>query len=396
MGLRSGLLVWLNGVLALFLVDAGLSLLDDLSGLGPVRPLAPIRGLCSLFMLLASLLTYLMLAFVPAIPKRWFLPLSLFGPVWILLLPLISIYHYSHLGIINLGVSVVQLATGVWMVRALQGGWQWRWPWIRAEHLMERPLRWPRLMAFFVLNGGVLLPAIVIYLAFCVHLAVDHFTAGFLRADTGGLTAIAKKYTRADGEVIQLIPMMHIGESRFYDELSRSVPTNSIILLEGVSDRKGRLKNELSYERVAKSMGLEEQKDEFDPARGHPRNADIDVSEFSAKTLELLNLVVAYHAKGASPELIRELMEKGQDPAALQGLWNDLLTMRNEHLLKEIRRALKEDAPLWVPWGAAHMPGISQGLEAEGFRVVERTPHRILHFQTLWQRLRQSKASTAP
>src|SRR2546430_12251279 len=41
---------------------------------------------------------------------------------------------------------------------------------------------------------------------------------------------------RSDGRAIQLIPMIHIGDSQFYRNLSASFPTNSITQMEG--DRK--------------------------------------------------------------------------------------------------------------------------------------------------------------
>jgi hypothetical protein len=53
--------------------------------------------------------------------------------------------------------------------------------------------------------------------------------------------------------------MSHIGESEFYRGLSKSFPSNSISLMEGVSDTKGLLTNRISYKRMAASLGVAEQ-----------------------------------------------------------------------------------------------------------------------------------------
>jgi hypothetical protein len=395
-GPHQSLLLWLNLVVVLFLVDAGLSFLHSLSSFGAFQPFAGVSALASLLLLLAALVTYVLVGFTPSIPRRWFLPVILWTVGVLLLLPLLSIYWFFAMPVVSLVLAVFQVTLGCWLVWSTQGGWILRWPLIRSQHLSGGSFRWPRLAGFACLNVILVLPAIGVYLALCLHLAVDHFSGGFLRLDAGGITGIAKQYTRADGKVVHLVPMMHIGESKFYEELSQSIPTNSIVLLEGVSDRRQRLKHELSYQRMAESVGLQEQQDEFEPGRGLPRNADIDVSEFSTKTLELLNLVIAYHSKGGSPELIRELMEKGQDPEALKGLWSDLLTRRNEHLLKELKRALTETTIVMVPWGAAHMPGIAAGVEADGFQVAERKRYRMVQFRTIWKGLREGKGRQVP
>jgi hypothetical protein len=97
---------------------------------------------------------------------------------------------------------------------------------------------------------------------------VDHFSGGFLALRPGGLTVQVRKYVRDDGKTIQLVPMAHIGEADFYRKVAETFPTNSIILMEGVTDWKRLITNEASYKRAAKSLGLAEQEEEFTPTRG--------------------------------------------------------------------------------------------------------------------------------
>ena len=65
-----------------------------------------------------------------------------------------------------------------------------------------------------------------------------------------------RKYIRHDGKTILLVPMAHIGEADFYQTLSQSFPTNSIVLMEGVSDDQNLLTNNISYKRMAANLGL--------------------------------------------------------------------------------------------------------------------------------------------
>ena len=74
--------IFLSVVLGLFLADAALSLLDDtLILLLGKDPLSFFRGTLFLGAALAALLAYLLLGFSPMVPKRFFLPVTLFNPV---------------------------------------------------------------------------------------------------------------------------------------------------------------------------------------------------------------------------------------------------------------------------------------------------------------------------
>jgi hypothetical protein len=218
------------------------------------------------------------------------------------------------------------------------------------------------------------------YLALCAGLAVDHFTGGFLVLRPGGLVLRARTYVRDDGKTIVLFPMSHIAEADFYEAVSQSVSSNSVVLLEGVSDHKNLLTNGLSYRRAAKSMGLAEQHDELDIRRGELVRADVDVQEFSPGTIDVLNLVALIHARGLNAGMLLQLARYSPPPEVESQLFLDLLRKRNEHLLMELRERLPGSDNFVIPWGAAHMPGIAIEIQKSGFRLVRTREYVSIRF----------------
>ena len=76
-------------------------------------------------------------------------------------------------------------------------------------------------------------------------------------------------------------------------------------------------------------------------------------------------------------------MQKSQNPALTEGLWEDLLTLRNNHLIKELQTELARTKTVVLPWGAAHMPGLSREIQALGFRPTQSQEYSVVRFQTL-------------
>ena len=122
------------------------------------------------------------------------------------------------------------------------------------------------------------------------------------------------------------------------------------------------------------------------------RLADVDLSQFSPTTIELLNLVTRIHAEGLTPANIRDWLQKAQSPELVDQLWRDLLTLRNEHLLQEIGRALDRTDAVIVPWGAAHMPGLAQGLDPLGFKLARQQEYQVIRFSTVLKAQRTGRA----
>jgi hypothetical protein len=247
--------------------------------------------------------------------------------------------------------------------------------------LKPKAFSWGNLVGFIAVNLFVVLPGVLVYLFYCSSLAVGHLSQGFVKLSTAGLTTQARTYTRQDGKTVQLVPMAHVGDANFYSQITHSFPSNSVILMEGVSDDLNLLTNKVSYHRMAKTLGLSEQQKEFQPVAGEWVNADIDIQEFSPSTIDLLNLVMLVHAKGLNPETLLPLTQYAP-PADIQTqIWDDLLHKRNRHLLGELKDHLADYDYVVIPWGAAHMPELAAEIQKSGFRLSDAKDYRVIRFR---------------
>jgi hypothetical protein len=335
-----------------------------------------------LFAMLMALLVYALMGVTPMIPKRLFLPLTLSYPLAALAVVPFVIYAYGRLQEVAWAISVCQVIFGLGILYLVQGGFEFRWPLVPETQLAARRFSWRNLSVFLLVNLFVLLPAVIIYLALGAALAVGHFSEGFLALRPGGLTVQVRKYVRSDGKTIQLFPMSHIGESAFYLRVSQAFPSNSIILMEGVTDRRNLLTNEISYKRMATAVGLTEQAEEFSPTQGEIVPADVDVEQFTTSTIGFLNLVMLIHAKGLNAETVLKLMRFSPPPHYEEQLLDDLLRKRNQHLLEELHTRLSQTEHIIVPWGVAHMPGIAAEIQKAGFRLDETQEYVAIRFRS--------------
>ena len=384
--------ILLNLCVVSFLADATISLLDDtLIVTFGLHALGAIRGIVFCLAIVTAIVVYILMAITPIIPKRFFLPITLFNPVAMLAVIPLFIYHYDRLEQISWFISLCQVIFGLGILYWLQRGFNFRWPLVSDDKLGNRPFGWLHLFRFLLVNVFVLLPGLFLYLALCASLAVDHFSGSFLALRSDGLTVRARKYVRADGKTIQLIPMMHIGDAGFYQQISKSFATNSVILMEGVTDNKNLLQHELSYKRAAKSLGLAEQEEKFVPPAGQWRLADLDVEQFSENTIQFLNVTTLLYSKGLKVEIVLELVQQSQSPLLLEQLQEDLVTKRNQHLLQEIQTELHDSENIVVPWGAAHMPGIAREIQASGFHLAESQEYKVVNFRSVWNGARSKK-----
>jgi hypothetical protein len=323
------------------------------------------------------------MALTPMIPKRWFVPATLFIPAGMLATIPVSIYAFHRLMTASLAISLVQLILAVWILKKVQGRLSLRWPLVADERIEGRSFSWTNLASFVAANLFLLVPLTLAYLAICLSLAASHFSEGFLRLRPSGVILQARTYTRDDGRTIELIPMMHVGKSDFYSQVTKSFPSNSIALLEGVSDEKHLLEHKLSYKRLADSLGLAEQHEGFTPSESASRRADVDIDQFSKTTIEILNLVTQFYSEGLDRNVLVRMLMKSSDPKVGEQLWDDLLTKRNEHLLQEIQTELARTKTIVVPWGAMHMPGLAAEIEKSGFRVSKTRDFEVMNFRSV-------------
>jgi len=367
--------------LGLFLADAALSLADDtLILLFNSHLLSGLRGMVFFFALLGGLVIYGLMALTPMIPKRLFVPIALFNPLALLVALPLMIYFYQQITALTWAISVCQALFAFWVLRVIQGEGKIRWPLVGENLLAGRTFSWRNLLVFAGVNVCVLGPLMAVYVVFCAALALAHFSDGFLALRPGGLTVQVRDYVRADGKTIRLIPMSHIADAAFYQQVEHSFPTNSIVLLEGVTDRQNLLTNKISYERAAASLGLTEQVKEFRPTHGELVRADVDVEQFSTQTIGFLNLVMLLHTKGMTDATLQQLASYSPPPQVESLIIDDLLGRRNEHLLGEIRERLGETEHIIVPWGAAHMPQLAREIVKAGFQLKDTQDYTVIRF----------------
>ena len=367
--------------LGLFLADGIISFFDDsLIGFLDMHLLSLIRGVLFFFTIASTILIYGMMGLTPWVAKRWFLPVALFSPITSLASIPLTICHYDRLPQFVWVFSLLQVIVGLIVVRVVRGRLKFRWSLVSDKQLDGPGFTWRNLASFVAANLFLLAPGILVYLVLCAGMAVNHLTDGFMSLRPGGLTVQVRKYVGADGKTIQLFPMSHIADSDFYQKVSESFPTNSTILMEGVTDHSNLLTNKISYKRMAKTLGLSEQHEKFVPEQGEMVRADVDIDQFSTSTIGLLNVAMLIHAKGINPETVLALLSFPQPPGFQDQLIEDLLTNRNHHLLEVMRSRLLKSQDIIVPWGAMHMPGISREIEREGFHMTESQNYTVIGF----------------
>jgi hypothetical protein len=379
---RHLLVILLNLFLALFLASGFVSLMDDsLVLLFGLHLLTVMSGILTFIAMLAAVLVYGLMGLAPMIPKRVFLPVTLFYVASLLVSLFILIYTFDRAPQGDWVLSLCQVLLVVGLVWWLQGGVKFRWPIVEDKHLGDRSFSWGNLSVFVLVNVLGLLPAVIVSVFFLAALAVDHYSEGFMALRPNGFSVQVRKYVRNDGKTIELFPMAHVADARFYQKVSQTFPTNSMILMEGVTDDRNLLTNKISYRRMAKSLGLSEQRQEFVPQRGEMVDADVDVDQFSKDTIDFLNLVMLVHAKGVTPANVQTLMQYSPPPHLQDEFINDLVHKRNQRVLEEIRLELPETDNLMVPWGVAHMPGIARAIQKSGFRLSETQEYMVIQFR---------------
>lgn len=365
---------WLLSITLIgFVCDGILSTLDDsILAAGLPSPLSGIRLALGMLVIASSFVLYLGTAVSPMLPLRYILPMLIPFPLSFALSLFGLIYFPTRMNQCSLGISVTQLILGLVLLHLRRAGRPWTWMWFKPEDLKGLAFRWKRLGLFVAAHLLLIAPATGGILTLLLACAVDHYTNGFAQLRAAGLTMNAVSYASPKGKTVQLIPMIHIGNESFYNQVDHSFPSNSIILLEGVTDTNNLLRSSISYKRAAKSLGLAEQKDTFEAAQGESWNADVDVSEFAPTTIELLQMVGVFHTGKPTPNDFIKIGMKGQDPKLVQSLFSDLLDKRNQSVLTAIKSAVKDKDFVVVPWGAAHMPGLSQALLDQGYRETGR------------------------
>jgi hypothetical protein len=124
-------------------------------------------------------------------------------------------------------------------------------------------------------------------------------------------------------------------------------------------------------------------------------HADVALSAFRPSTIEFLRLGLRLTAAPGDAEARSALQALVGGPDARDvyaGLLEDVLYMRNRHLLERIDAALERHPRVIVPWGALHLAGVEAGLLARGFELASSEPRSFLPYGALVRALTRAAA----
>ena len=405
-----------NLYLFLFLVDAGLSLIDELlvAFEMPIPVFTSLRLLVAYTVIVLSMLLFACLGIDRRLPKRLFLPLTLYIS-WctVALWPLSGVLPRELLPLLaSVGQCLVVACALVLMRGRL---------FLSEETFQGEMFSLGNTLGFTAVNL-LLLPLVLVFGGLAVtSYYLEEQTAGFLRISPIGIYMSERSY-RLDAKEIRLAGMMHIGKPEYYEDLARSLPAKgAIILVEGVSDQDGLLEHHFNYSELASAMGLSSQEtlridgnpvdlqhlDERVVRRANRPDiarADIDVNHFEPLTIEFLNML------GRSLFSQQPLAERfavyndwaGQHltPEGMAGIMADILDKRNTAVIDSMVRSLTFYETIIIPWGAMHMPAIERAVLEQGFTPANRLERLSLDFRTLpytelWQKW-SARTAAAP
>ena len=401
-----------NVYIVLFLIDAGLSLIDELQQVAssPMPVLTEIRFFVAHVVITLSMIFYACLGIDRRLPKRVFLPLTLFAS-WsaLAMWPLSGFVAREAFGLTASISQVVIGSIAIILLRSL-GGRN-----LLTEEQFQAPMFSLRNTLGFTAINLLLTPFVLIYTGLAVtSYYLEEQTAGFLRLSPVGVHMTERSYHLAQKE-IRLAGMMHIGKEEYYEDLAKSIPTEgTIILAEGVTDQDRLLESQFNYSKLAGLIGLTSQDKmrlngnavELDglgvagqvirePGKPDIANADIDLNLFEPKTIEFLNALgrSLFGDKPLAEGLVdyNLWIEDNMSEEGLAGVMADILDKRNDAVIAGMVQTLKRYDTVIIPWGAMHMPAIEAAVLEQGFAPGKAQERLSLDFRTipygeLWQK----------
>ncbi len=396
-----------NFYLIIFLIDAGLSLVDELLVVvGSPYPLFTSGRLLVAFVTIAlSMVVYVCLGIDRRLPKRVFLPMTLYI-AWctVAMWPLSGVIDRASLPLL---AAIGQAATGLLAIALLRGRVL-----LPQELFQTNPFSLSNTLGFTGINL-LLTPLVMLY--GCLALAGNYLeerTAGFLRLSPVGIYMAERSYHRESKE-IRLAGMIHIGKEEYYADLADSISTDAtVILTEGVTDRDRLLEHNFNYSKLAGVIGLSSQDkmqidgnlvdlDDPDQAAQGGRDkpdiawADIDLSRFDPQTIEFLNAIgrTLFSGKPVAQVFAEYTTwaDENMTPERVTVVMTDILDKRNDAVIISLSKALQRYETIIIPWGAMHMPAIEAAVLEQGFEPGERKERMSLDFRTIpykkvWQK----------
>ena len=396
-----------NFYIIIFLFDSGLSLVDEVLAIyGSSYPLFSNGRLLVAFTVIAlSVVVYACLGIDRRLPKRVFLPMTLYI-TWcsVAMWPLSGVIDRASLPLI---ASVGQVAIGLLAMALLRGRV------LLPREIFQQSSFSLRNTLGFIAIIVLLTPVVLIYGGLALaSFYLEEQTAGFLRISPVGIYMAERSYNR-DAKEIRLAGMIHIGKEEYYENLAGSLSTEAtIILTEGVTDRQHLLENNFNYSKLAGVIGLSSQDkmqidgnlvDLDDPGQmaggGEEKPdiawADIDLSRFDPQTVEFLNAIGRTLFSGKP--LMEALTEysvwanENMTPQRVAGIMADIIDKRNEAVIASLSKSLQHYDTIIIPWGAMHMPAIEAAILEQGFKPGAKKQRMSLDFRTLpyrelWQK----------
>ncbi|MDJ0867953.1 MAG: hypothetical protein QNK03_17745 [Myxococcota bacterium] len=359
--------------------------------------------------LIAAALLWATLAASARLPARWFLPLAVATgwvaggapPLW-LWWPEGVAFDWCR-GLLGAALAAVGFTT----VRRNDPGHRC---WAGRDTFPPRPHAVPRALAV-ALTGAVVVPLLAAGVGIAWSLAqLERATAGFVRFGADRIEVEARRYRRAD-RAVELVGMVHIGERAAYEDIFGDFETTSTVVLEeGIGDREERLSERLSYTPLSDALGLgvqpslgrylAERHGEIPESRVPDiRRADLDLSDFSPETLEVLREAARVYDSADLDQALSRLQAFGARRDAetlLAAAREDLITRRDRHLVGELDDALEDYERVVVPWGAIHMRALEGSVLQRGFERIETRRRTIVRYATLLAALLGSEAVAVP
>jgi len=395
--------LFINMFLILFAADGLISVVDELLlYLAGSSNLAGVREVFANTVVLLSLPVYITIGFDIRLPKRVLLPLIGFI-VWSLLATWIfpdladsrlygPVCAFAQLLLCLLPIEYARKCGGEGLLLPLS---------VFSPKFFN--LRYTLKYAAVSL---VIVPLVFVLLTLAsANAYADKATAGFIRIAPSGLYMSERIYKK-DQKTIRLTGMIHVGDKKFYDDLTGSFSADNIIILaEGVTDEKQLLKNKFGYSKMAGFLGLSSQEKMrlkgrlIESADENPASekaagadilrADIDISDFNKETIHFLNTVGKHINEGTSLAAtfiaLNKWAEAELTPEINKIIMDDILHKRNKALISHLDKALINYETVVVPWGALHMAEIEESVIKRGFVLQEKKYRHSINF---WKNFR--------
>jgi hypothetical protein len=324
---------FINFYIVLFLIDSLVSLVNALTGwLLNVQPLFIVQTIVGLLVLFLSVPLYFFIGCLRSFQKRvvaLLVVFSFWGGLFVgLPLPIFCGVEKTFflLSLIQPCVFIIAMV----LLRYSGGNKHWLY---RAPAFGGVSFRWTRLFGFLAANIFLVLPLIVVFLTVSLSMAVSHFSRDFLQIGLDGISVEARAY-RYEGKTIFLLPTAHIAQDGFYEKSIAPMPVeNTVVLLEGVTDKDKLLQDGLSYKGMADTLGLETQDNQIFITDRKWKHCDADISEFSEDTIAFIRNCAAFYRLWASGNRETALQKMASAPQIdHRSLLKELLDYRNRRV----------------------------------------------------------------